>query len=149
PLLVQAQLDRLAGAEGAVAAAMVRQEQVVAEIDQAPEDYAFIHPLAEEARSVFDGAGQGRDTDADGLSDVAEVRLSEISEEVVAYFQAFDPVVFDPATPDAELVDQAIAQLEEAAQRDPILRNYIALIEAALADDEGDDTDGDGIPDSV
>lgn len=148
PVLIQAELDRLAGAEGAVAAAIVRQEQVVAEIDQAPEDYAFIRPLAEEARRVFDGAGQGRDTDADGLSDVAEARLSEISLEIVGYFRAFEPMVFDPATPDAELVEQALGVLEAASERDPILRNYIALIEAAL-EEEGEDTDGDGIPDAV
>lgn len=145
---IQAELDRLGGADAAVSAAIVRQEQVVAEIDQAPEDYAFMVPLAEEARALIDGAGEGRDTDADGVSDVAEVRLSEISTEVVAHFQAFEPITFDPATPDMEKVEEALAVLEAAAERDPILRNYIALVEEALAE-EGDDTDGDGIPDSV
>jgi len=146
---VQTELDRLTAADVAVSATVVRQEQVVAEIDQAAEDYEFVRHLAEEARMLLNTAGEGRDTDADGVSDATEVRLSEISVEVFNYFRAFEPVRLDPATPDAELVGQAIAQLEAASQRDPILRNYIALIEAASIDDEGDDTDGDGITDSA
>ncbi len=146
--MVNTQLSRLANADADVAASILRQEQVVAEIDQAPEDAAFVGPFAEEARRIFDNAGEGRDTDADGIADVVEVRLSEISVEIYEYFRAFEPVRFDPAEPDADLIQVALGQLRQAANRDPILRSYIAQIEAAL-EEEGDDGDGDGIPDSV
>ncbi len=140
---------RLAGADAAVEAAIIDQLQVIAEMDQAPEDLAFVGPLAERARQVFDGAGSGFDTDADGLSDVAEVELTEISEAAYLYFQAFDPIQLDPEVADAELFDEAMDRLRQAAQRDPILRPQVDVIERILETAEGEDTDGDGIPDAA
>ncbi len=60
--------------------------------------------------------------------------------------------MLDPATPDAELVDEGMAALEEAVGVDPILQISIDAMETALADDviddESPDTDGDGISDA-
>jgi mono/diheme cytochrome c family protein len=149
PQMIQAELDRLAGADAALEAAIARQEQVVAEIDQAAEDYAFIQPLAAEARRLLEGAGTGIDTDGDGLADVVEVRLSEISAEAMAYFRAFQPITLDPETPDRDALEAVLSEMEAASQRDPILRTYIARINEILENADGEDTDGDGIPDAA
>lgn len=149
PALVSAQLGRLEGADAAVEAAIVSQLQVIAEIDQAGEDSVFIGPIARRAREILDGAGTGFDTDGDGLSDVAETELSVISAEVYAYFQAFEPIELDPDEADAELLDEALARLRAASARDPILVPYLATIQTILETAEGEDTDGDGIPDDA
>jgi mono/diheme cytochrome c family protein len=150
---IEEQLLRLDTADAAVAATIVEQEQTVAEIDQAVEDLAYIGPLDQEAEEILDGAAEGIDTDGDGLSDSAEVRLSEISVEAVTHFQAMEPIVLDPEQPDAELVDESLAELQAGAERDPILRTYVEDIETALAEDEvreeNPDTDGDGISDAA
>lgn len=151
--LLENQIERLDNAEATVAAAIVNQAQVVAEVIQAPEDREFIDPLDERAHEVLDNAGEGIDTDDDGLSDTAEVELSAISQEAFDYFSEIDPVALDPATPDADLVEEGLAQLEAAVERDPILQNSIVGIETALATDEiteeSPDTDGDGISDAT
>ncbi len=54
---VPAEISRLENADATVAAAIIDQEQVVAEIDQAPEDLAVIEPLDERAVEVLAGAG--------------------------------------------------------------------------------------------
>jgi mono/diheme cytochrome c family protein len=149
---VPAEISRLDNADATVAAAIINQEQVVAEIDQAPDDLAVIEPLDERAVEVLAGAGSGIDTDADGLSDAAESELSAISVEAYEHFRVIEPLTLDPATADAELVDEGIAALEAAVGGDPILQISIDSVEAALADDviddESPDTDGDGISDA-
>ena len=149
--IVGEQEDRLANADETVEATILQQEQVVAEIDQAPADLEAIEPLSENAIEVLAGAGEGLDTDADGLSDSAEAELSAISAEAVAHFIVVDEVVLDPETPDSELVDEGLAALEEAAVADPILQVYLDRISAALEEDEisdeSPDTDDDGISD--
>jgi mono/diheme cytochrome c family protein len=136
-----------------MAAAIIKQEQVVAEIAHAPEDRAFIGPLAEEATEVLDNADQGIDTDDDGLSDSAEAALSSISADAFAHFQAIDPVVLDPETADAELVDEGLAELEAGVEADPVLQTFIDAIAVVLDEDEiteeNPDTDGDGISDAA
>jgi mono/diheme cytochrome c family protein len=142
-------LATLAGADDTIAAAILAQEQVVAEIGQAEADAAFIVPLADEAKETLDGGGVGIDTDADGLSDTAEATLSELSREAVEYFRAVEPIQMDPETPDAEKADQAVEALTAAIDTDPILSRYLTAVQGILDDpDEGDDTDGDGIPDA-
>lgn len=144
------QLVRLDGAEAAMEATLLDQEQVLAEIMQAPGDAEFVVPVSVEAREILDGAGSGLDTDADGLSDAAEAELSALSAHAVAFFRVFDPMALDPNTPDAEKVDDALAQLEAAIETDPILVNFLNAIEEILATaGEGEDTDGDGISDEA
>lgn len=150
---VAAQASRLATADATVEAAIVEQAQVVAEIQQAPEDLQVIEPGSERAVEVLENAGEGIDTDDDGLSDAAEAELSEISAEIVEYYREIDPVTLDPAIPDAALVDAGRQQLDTAVERDPILQIYVDSIGAALAGDEisaeSPDTDGDGISDAT
>jgi mono/diheme cytochrome c family protein len=147
---INEQLLRLANAGEAVQLAILDQRQVVAEIDQAAGDAAFIVPLAEEAREVLDNAGEGIDTDADGLSDFAETEISRLTTEAAQHFRVIEPLTLDPATADAETVDDVLARLEEASATDPALEVYSLRIEAVLAAaGEGDDTDGDGIFDQA
>jgi mono/diheme cytochrome c family protein len=150
--LVEAQTTRLANADGAVQQAVTEQAQVVAEVDQAGEDIEAIDPLAKRAVEVLDSAGQGLDTDDDGLADAAEIELSDISTEVASHFRVIEPVELDPESPDAELVEEGLSALSAAVDRDPILETFINRIEAALDGDEineeSPDGDGDGISDA-
>jgi mono/diheme cytochrome c family protein len=147
------QLSRLANADATVEAAIVSQRQVVAEIDQAPADLVVIEPLAERASELLANAAEGIDTDADGLSDAAEVELSAISAAAVDHFRAVDALTLDPQTADAELLDAALAQLTEASEDEPILQVTLADVTAALQGDEitaeNPDSDGDGISDAA
>lgn len=147
---VDVQLRRLDNADAAMEAAIVQQRQVVAEIRQAEEDAEFITPLAVRAKGILDGAGEGIDTDADGLSDAAEAELSSISVEATRYFQVVEAVELDPETADAEVLEAGLDSLRAAAEEDPILEVSIAAIEEILeAPAEGEDTDGDGITDEA
>jgi mono/diheme cytochrome c family protein len=125
-------LDTLANADATVEAAILRQRQVVAQIESAPADAALVAPLATRARAVLDEAGTGIDTDADLVSDAAEAELSDISAEAVAGFQIMEPVALNPEVADAELAETALADLEAAAETDPIVEGNIAAIEAAI-----------------
>jgi mono/diheme cytochrome c family protein len=150
--IVDAQVTRLAGADQTVENAVIEQDQVVHEIAQALEDLLFIGPVADQAVEILANAGEGIDTDADGLSDAAETELSAISVHAYEHFVVVQPVPLDPEVADAELVDEGLAALEEALDSDPIFATFIPRIEAALADDEiseeSPDTDGDGISDA-
>jgi mono/diheme cytochrome c family protein len=125
-------LATLADADATVEAAILRQRQVVAQIDAAPADAEIAAPLAAGAREVLDGADSGIDTDADGLSDSAEAELSALSEEAVAGFQIVEPVTLDPATPDADVAEAALVALQAAAETDPIVLTNIDAIETAM-----------------
>lgn len=140
---IDAALDRLETGDAAVEAAILAQRQVVAQIDSAQADLDLINPLAERARAVFDDAGQGLDSDADGLSDAAETELTAISGQAVAGFQIMEPVALDPEVPDAELAEAALDTLQSAAETDPILLANIAVIETAL--EEGAVEEGVGL----
>lgn len=150
---IPSQISRLDNAEVTVAAAIINQAQVVAEIDQAPADQAVIVPLADRAVEVFENAEDGLDTDGDLLSDVAEAELSAISQEAVAHYRVFEPVALDPETADSELVEEGLGELEALSEDDPVFETSIAGIESALEEDEitdeSPDTDGDGISDAT
>jgi mono/diheme cytochrome c family protein len=152
---VDVQLGRLANADTTIETAIINQRQTVAELEQAPQDAEFIVPLADRADEILENADQGIDTDDDGLSDTAELELSEISVEARQHYQVIEPVQLDPATADAELLDQGLADLRAAAENDPILLLNIAAIEEILEGpaegEEADptDTDGDGITDQA
>ena len=153
PAMLTVQTSRLEGADFAVELAIVNQEQVVAEVEQAPDDRDFIVPITDSAGAILDSADIGIDTDGDNLSDTAEVELSEISTAAVDYYREVDAIALDPAVPDAEKADEAIAQLEGAIEKDPILKLNLAAIEEILATDEiteeNPDTDGDGLSDAA
>ncbi|HIE21051.1 MAG TPA: cytochrome c, partial [Acidimicrobiia bacterium] len=146
---ITAQIARLDNADATVEEAILNQRQVIAELEQAPADADFILPIGKRAKEVLEGADTGLDTDADGLSDFAEVELTRLSAEAVDYFTAVEAIELDPSTPDAEKLDEALAQLEFARSTDPILDRYLEAIQGILAEDEGEDTDGDGISDEA
>lgn len=93
------QANRLENADATVEAALLNQQQVLANINLAPEQAGPVGEIAAEAREVLDGAGEGIDTDGDGLSDSAETRLVEIGEELVAFLRPLEPVTLDPENP--------------------------------------------------
>jgi mono/diheme cytochrome c family protein len=150
--VVSNQISRLANADATVEAAVIQQDQVVHEIEQAASDRDVVMPLAVEARDLLVNRTEGIDTDADGLSDAAETQLSAISQATFDHFQVFEPIALDPEVPDAELVDEGLAELETLSETDPIFQISTAGVEAALAVDEiteeSPDTDGDGISDA-
>ncbi len=149
PDAIKAAITRLDNADATIAEAILNQRQTIAELEQAPEDSAFILPLAERAKELLDNADQGLDTDGDGLADAVEAELTRISVQAVAYFQGVEPVELDASAPDAAKADEALAQLEAKSDRDPILERFRAAIEEILAGDEGEDSDGDGISDDA
>ncbi len=131
---IDSQLGDLAAAEESVAAAILDQQQTIADIESAPEQFAEFDPLVVRADLVFEEAGEGIDTDADGVSDNAEVELSAISQQAFDIFKVVDALAMDPAVADAEIADDAISQLEAAVTRDPILETNLAVVELALAE---------------
>lgn len=154
---IGAALDALAGAESAVESAILNQRQVVAELGRSPEMSPIAQDLSARAEAILDGAGQGIDTDGDGLSDTAEVALSELTAEAAAAFTfpGLEPIELDPAntatdgTSDADRVDALLAALASLAEdQAPTVATQLANIEAALAAG-GEDSDGDGIPDTA
>lgn len=153
PAALSVQMSRLEKADATVEQAIISQEQVVAEVLQAPDDQAFIVPASESARAALDSADIGIDTDADGLSDTAEQELSEISTAAVDYYREVDAIVLDPTVADAEKADEALSQLGGAVEKDPILKFNLAAIELILATDEiteeNPDGDADGLSDAA
>jgi len=150
--VVNQQTERFANADATVAQAVIQQHQVVLEVDQAERDVEVIGPLADRAVETLDTAGQGLDTDDDGLTDSAEDELSAISADAVAHFRVIEPIQLDPETADADLVDEGLAAMAAALDRDPILESFLDRIEATITADEiseeSPDTDGDGISDA-
>jgi mono/diheme cytochrome c family protein len=132
---IDAQLERLATADETVTVAIINQAQVVAEIEAAPDRLVIVTPMAERAGVVLAGAGEGQDTDDDGISDAAEVELSQISVDAVEALTVVAPVALDPETPDAELAELAVSSLEESLEVAPVLQIYLDAVQKAL--DEG------------
>jgi len=153
PAALSAQMSRLENADATVEQAIINQEQVVAEVLQAPDDAAFIVPLTDSAREILDTADLGIDTDADSLSDTAEQELSELSTAAVGFYREVDAIALDPTVSDAEKADEAVVQLEAAIEKDPILKFNLAAIQLILATDEiteeNPDGDGDGLSDAA
>ena len=129
---IKTQLERLATADEAVATAIINQAQIVAEIEAAPDRLVIVTPLAERAHDVLEGAGEGQDTDDDGVSDAAEVELSQISVEAVDALTVVAPIALDPETPDAELAEQAVSSLESSLEVAPVLQIYLDAVQKAI-----------------
>jgi mono/diheme cytochrome c family protein len=150
-------LSELEDAESRIDAAILRQRQIIADLRRAPELAPIAASISSRASEILNGADQGLDTDGDGLSDSAEIALSEITAEAAVAFSlpGLEAIELDPenpatdGTPDGERLEQVIAALTElAADRAPIVAVQLEAIQAAL-DAGGEDTDGDGIPDAA
>lgn len=159
---VTARLQDLEAADAAMESAILSQRQVVAELRRAPELTGPGRDLADRARGLLNQAGEGIDTDGDGLSDVAEAGLVALTREAKQTFLltelrdleglAFAPD--NPATnqgrPDREVAEEAAEVLRGLADAElaPAIVVQAAAIEAALAAG-GDDADGDGVSDTA
>lgn len=138
---IQAAADRLENGDQIAQQALTSQRQVLADIEQAPEQSEFLGPLVTEARELLDNAGEGIDTDGDGLSDTVESRLVEIGEQIVDYFQVIDDIDLDPEsaqtvegtddlTSATDVRDQ-LADLVESGE-EPELVNQLDAVDAVL-----------------
>lgn len=144
---IDVQLDRLDTAEATVATAIINQAQVVADINASPARLLMVAPLAKRAAGVLDDAGEGLDTDDDGLSDVAEEELSAISVEAVEALTVVEPIALDPETADAELAEEAVSALEGSIEIAPIVEINLDAIQLAI--DEGTVDPAVGISDAA
>jgi mono/diheme cytochrome c family protein len=129
---ISLQFDRLANAEATVAAAILNQRQTIKDIESAPEEFERFTPLAARADELEERAGEGIDTDGDGVSDSVETELSALTAEIAELFQVVEAIEMDPEVADAEQADEAVAQLEAAIERDPILEQNLAAVETAI-----------------
>lgn len=150
-------LGDLENADDAIAAAVLDQRQIIAQLALSPEVVDVAEELAERAGAALDGAGEGIDTDGDGLSDNAELEISAITAEAAASFTppGLEPLTLDPGNPatdgiaDAERITALLETLTALAEADaPIVVGAITAIQTAI-DAGGDDGDGDGIPDAA
>jgi mono/diheme cytochrome c family protein len=154
--VVNGEMNRLDGADQAMASAIITQSQLVADITRAPGLAADADALAKEMRAAFAGAGIGVDTDGDGLSDIAEAQLSETTQEFAGLWAlpGIEATAFDVANsqstgrPDREVAEELLTTLSGLAADLPILANQVTAIEAALAE-TGDDQDADGLTDAA
>ena len=76
---VSFELAKIDRGDEIVAEAIAEQELQLSILEKAPEALAIVAPVSEQAADVLLHAGEGRDTDADGLSDSSEVRLTELT----------------------------------------------------------------------
>jgi len=153
---INGEMTRLEGADQAMASAIVTQSQLVADIERADDLAAPADALAKEMRAAFTAASVGVDTDGDGLSDIAEAQLSELTQEFAGLWAlpGVEAIAFDMANsqstgrPDREVAEEVLATLSGLAGELPILANQVTVIEAALAE-TGDDQDADGLTDAA
>lgn len=109
--IVSAQATRLDEAETTVQSALVAQRQVLADIEQSTAQAPVISEIAARAREVLDNAGNGIDTDGDGLSDSAEAGVIALGEELVDFLRVIDPLSLDPENPEST---EGVADLDAA-----------------------------------
>lgn len=142
--IVSEQADRLETAEASALALLAQQQQILSEINQAPDLAPGINDLAEEARALLSEAGSGIDTDGDGLPDSVESRLVEIGQELVDRLRVIDPVTLDPESPqsvegtdDLTTAQNVVEELEAAVEsgEQPILVQQAEVAREAF--DEG------------
>ncbi len=149
---VSGALARLDGADEAVANQISAQEELIASVDFAPTLLPIAEGLAEEAARELRLAGQGLDTDGDGLSDSAEQALTEIgilavAAELIDQAPTLDPTNVESSigTSDGRAARTLVSQVESrAAELDLIVSSadsisaqadsgLAALQEAAIA----------------
>jgi len=116
---VSREINRIQGAEEAVAAAITAQEEELAALRAIPAQNEAVAPLPDELRAVLTGAGTctprsaglyattcastGTDTDRDGIADDAEIALDDLLDRITAVAPPSDPLSllealdFDPA----------------------------------------------------
>ncbi len=76
---VSFELGQIDNGDEIVAEAIANQEMERDILDKSAQALSITAPVATESLEVLTAAGEGRDTDQDGLSDTAEVQLTELS----------------------------------------------------------------------
>ena len=153
------QLQRLNQADRSVEQAIVDQEQLLADIEAAPDQAPVALEAATRAAELAETGGEGVDADGDGLSDTAETELTQIVAETRAALTPEGLVVetLDPespesveGTPDAETAEAMVTSLEQVAEGAPSLRLLAEDAAGALEGaGDGEDLDGDGLSDEA
>lgn len=135
------QAKRLENATQTAEEALVKQQQVLADINAAPDKAPIVSDFATRARSLLDNAGQGIDTDGDGLSDTTETGLVDLGNELVDTLRVMDPVTLDPQNPtsvdgvdDLTTATSALDRLDElvTSGQEPILVTQRDAVAQAL-----------------
>ncbi len=156
--VVRAELAKLEGADAALDEIIRAQRQLIVDLEMSPTLAPIAADLAKRAEKALATAGEGLDTDGDGLSDVAEREISDITREAERAFSipGLEPITFDPNDPasidrpDREVAEELLATLEElVATRAPRIVPNVEAIRQALAETEGEDADLDTIPDDA
>lgn len=119
----QVEVGRIENGDQTVAAAIEEQRQLVADIGQAPALAPVAEGLARDMEAAVEAAAGGLDTDGDGVSDVGETSVTEVSQR--AADELGDPALatsLDPRNPeslaglsDAAAAEQAASALESRA----------------------------------
>lgn len=153
---VGAEVDKLEGADEAVAASLRAQRQLQADIERAPSLSPQASEISHSARQTLIGAVDGIDTDGDGLSDTAEVAISADTNDFNALYDldGLELRTYDPAdaestgAPDLETAQADAASLDELSATFPVLEVPATEIQTAIGL-TGEDTDGDGLTDEA
>ena len=113
---VTVSLNRRANASATVELSVAAQEVLIGEIESAPSLLPIVEGYLDRAQSALDGAGEGRDTDGDGISDAAETAIAaatlEAAEAGLEFGgSAISSVPLDPGNPESSF---GIADLQAA-----------------------------------
>jgi mono/diheme cytochrome c family protein len=153
---VEAEINRLEDANESVEAALRAQRQLESDIERAPSISPDATTISHGARQTLTGAGEGIDTDGDGLSDTSEVAISADTVDFNSLYDLDGLVLrtYDPAdaestgAPDLETAQTDAASLADLSANVPVLEVPAAEIQAAIGL-TGEDTDGDGLTDEA
>ncbi|MDH5372051.1 MAG: c-type cytochrome [Acidimicrobiia bacterium] len=102
---VTVELNRLSNAAASMEQSVLAQELLISEIEGAPALLPVAEEFLQRALAALDGAAEGRDTDADGIADAAEIEISAVTAEaaeagLVFGGSAITQVPLDPANPE-------------------------------------------------
>lgn len=103
---VEAELAALDNAPNVIATAIEDQKNEITLIETAPDRFAAADQLSKDLQQVLENAGEGFDTDRDGLSDDSELEINRISE------LAFANVGSDATAESQGLADLLVLVLE-------------------------------------
>jgi mono/diheme cytochrome c family protein len=151
-------LASLDGADAAIADNIVKQSQDLANLKRAPELEPVMADIARRATELSATLDSGIDTDGDGVADVQEVAVNQLTQEAkqALLLPGVQEVSFDSTnpesngTPDKQAAEDIVATYRGlvADGRAPILGPVADAIQTAI-DTPGDDTDGDGLSDQA
>jgi len=120
------------GANIAVSLSIQSQEALIASIEAADESLTLLEPLSERAVEALASAEEGLDTDEDGLSDTAEIVLSQIAANAaeVPILNPLVAVTMDPENPTTNAVGDS--DITVAAEFVAALNNAVIQLEITV-----------------